>query len=303
MAADYALRNRVCGSGPTVDLNTANAPNGDIILGRFVDGEMTTAGVPANYNAVRVRVLRTQSRNNEVPLFFAKVFGVSSEAASAEATAMFRDGISGFRVTESTGNSSLLPFALDINEWNKLMAGLGTDSWNYNTESKQVSAGSDGVREIKLYPERKNGSGITPGNFGTIDIGGSDNSSAVLKRQISEGVSAADLAPHGGELTLDPVTNSLSLNGETGLSIGMDQALPYAVGKSRTIPLYSQVVSTGNTAQFTIVGFVGVRILSFDLNGSDKYIMIQPAVVVDDSAVSTNSPTSYNVFQPVMLVQ
>jgi hypothetical protein len=63
------------------------------------------------------------------------------------------------------------------------------------------------------------------------------------------------------------------------------------------------VVSSGNTAQFTIVAFVGVRILTFDLNGSNKYIMIQPAVVVDDSAISSNSPTSYNVYQPVMLVQ
>jgi hypothetical protein len=302
-AANFAFRNYVCGSGPAVDLNSENQPNGDVVLGRYADGTLTTEGGAATYNAVRVRVQRSKTRNSEVPFFFARIFGIKSEASSAEAVAMFRDGISGFRATRSTGNTSLLPFALDIKEWNKLLAGSGPDNWGYDPTSKQIYSGGDGVREIKLYPEKKTASGITPGNFGTIDIGGTDNSNSVLKRQISDGVSAEDLAYHGGELKLDPVSQTLTLNGETGLSVGMDLALPDAVGEARTIPLYSKVVSGGNTAQFTIVAFVGVRILTFDLNGSNKYIMIQPAVVVDDSAISSNSPTSYNVYQPVMLVQ
>jgi Flp pilus assembly protein TadG len=303
-AAEYALLNKVCGSGAGVDINESNHTSGDILFGRYVNGGMSNAGSTASYNAVRVRVLRTNERNGRVPLFFARILGIDSQASQAEAIAMFRDGISGFRATEHTGNSSLLPFALDIKTWNNLMAGNGADNWSFDPATKEVSPSSDGVPEAKLFPTRQSkGSGITPGNFGTVDIGLSNNSSSVLRRQISEGVSQSDLAHHGGELKLDPVTKTLTLNGDTGISATIEAALPDALGKPRTIPLYSEVTGGGNTSKFTIVAFVGVRILDFRLNGGDKYISIQPAVVVDDTAISTNEPTSYNVFQPVMLVR
>jgi hypothetical protein len=75
------------------------------------------------------------------------------------------------------------------------------------------------------------------------------------------------------------------------------------IGKPRTIPLYSSVALNGNTAQFNIVGFAGIRVLDLDLNGSNKYIMIQPAVVVDPAAISDTNTTSYQVYQPVYLVK
>jgi hypothetical protein len=83
----------------------------------------------------------------------------------------------------------------------------------------------------------------------------------------------------------------------------MESALAEVVGKSRTIPLYSQVTDTGNTAQFTIVGFAGIRIVEFDLNGKNKHITIQPAVVVDETAISEGSSTSYHIYKPVMLAR
>ena len=184
------------------------------------------------------------------------------------------------------------------------MSGNGKDDWSYDPVTKEIRPFTDGVPEARLFPTRSSkGSGITPGNFGTIDIGGSNNSTAVLKRQISDGVSASDLAHHGGELKLDPVTKTVVLDGETGISAGMELALPDALGQARTIPLYSKVVGGGDNAKFTIVAFVGVRILDYTLNGGDKYIIIQPAVVVDNTAISTDGPTSYNVYQPVMLVR
>jgi hypothetical protein len=302
-AADYALRNPVCSSAPKVEKNLGNEESGDVVFGRYENGELRTDGALVTHNAVRVRVLRNQTRNGEVPFFFARAIGVDSAAAHAEAVAMFRDGISGFRATNSEPFTSLLPFALDVDDWNNLIAGNGADNWDYDTATKDLSPGGDGVREIKLYPSKQQGGGIVPGNFGTIDIGNSGNSTSVLSRQISDGVSANDLAYHGGELKLDPVTNTTVLNGETGLSIGMESALHDVRGKSRTIPLYSDVAQSGNTAQFTICGFVGIRVVDFDLNGNNKYIMIQPAVVVDETAISTDSPTSYHIFQPVMLVK
>jgi hypothetical protein len=302
-AASYASQNKVCGGAPAVDQNDDNSADGDVVFGRYANGTLSTTGSQSTFNAVRVRVVRNKAQNGEVPFFFARAMGVDSTAAEAEAIALFKDGISGFRTLKSDPFTSLLPFALDVNAWNNLLAGAGPDNWSYNTNTKTVSGGADGVREIKLYPSKQQGGGIVPGNFGTVDIGNSGNSTSVLSRQISEGVSAADLAYHGGELRLDPATNSLSLNGETGLSLGMESALRTIIGKPRTIPLYSSVALNGNTAQFNIVGFAGIRVLDLDLNGSNKYIMIQPAVVVDPAAISDTNTTSYQVYQPVYLVK
>jgi|GEM_PF-3356216 len=57
---------------------------------------------------------------------------------------------------------------------------------------------------------------------------------------------------------------------------------------------------------FTVVGFAGIRIMSVQLTGamSKKAVIIQPAFVVDDSAVTTaGSGPSYFVYQPVRLTR
>ena len=68
------------------------------------------------YNAVRVRVQRNSSLNGQVRLFFGGIFGTGSADVSAEAIAGFRDGIEGFRANEHSGNSKLLPFAIDVDD-------------------------------------------------------------------------------------------------------------------------------------------------------------------------------------------
>ena len=299
----YSLVNLVCGTGPALDLNTANSPSGDIVFGHYSPlSGMSTSLVPDQYNAVLVRVQKTAERNGEYPLFFARFLGVLSASGQAEAIATFRDGVTGFRVTEHTGNSGLMPFALDINDWRSLLAGAGTDSWSYNPATRTLSAGSDGVKELKLFPTKVNPSGITPGNFGTVNVGPPANSSAVLKRQISEGVSAEDLQFFGGELKLNQ-QGVLMLNGDTGISADVELALPDVLGKARTVFLYQKVEYPGNGATYTIVGFAGIRVVDFDLHGSHKYVSIQPAIAVDSTAISSDLNTSYHVYQPIVLVR
>jgi Flp pilus assembly protein TadG len=299
-AAQYAGLNAVCHAPPSVDQNAANSSSGEIVLGHLgSSGELDTAVSPANYNAVQVTVLRNQQRNGPLNLFFGRVLGLPASSAQATATAVFRDGINGFRATDTTGNTSLLPFALDIKAWQDLLNGGGTDQWSYNLGTEQVSSGADGVHELKLFPDKTTGGGIVPGNFGTVDIGYSGNSSADLKRQIREGVSASDLAYHGGELKA-PV----SLNGDTGVGVDISAPLGDIVGQARTIPLYDTVAGSGNTGQYHIVAFAGIRIVDYRLTGSNKYILIQPAVVVDDSALDGGGPSSsYSVYQPVILAR
>ncbi len=302
-ANQYSQINPVCGTGPALDLNTGNDVSGDIVFGRYSSAAgMSTSCTPAQYNAVFVRVQRTSERNGEFPLFFARFLGLHSASSQAEAIATFRDGIAGFRITEQTGNADLLPFALDIKDWQDVMAGGGTDGWSYNPGARTISSGSDGVRELKLYPTKVTASGITPGNFGTVNIGPPANSAEVLKRQISEGVTAEDLKFFGGELKLNE-QGTLMLNGDTGISGGVELALPDVLGKARTIFLYNKVEYPGNGATYTVVGFAGIRIMDFDLHGAHKSILIQPAIVKDAAAISSNLNTSYHVYQPVVLVR
>jgi hypothetical protein len=306
VAAEYAGFNQVTGSSPILDLNPDNGdPQGDIVIGFWNQpgdrSEPLSDGDPRSYNTVWVRVRRTSERNGMVPFFFARLFGASGTALVAEAAASFDGRVVGFRQPDQetgTGNVKLLPFALKINTWTDLLAGTGNDNWSYDESSERVSAGHDGLRETNLFPI-----GNRPGNFGTVDIGNPNNSTAELSRQIREGVSAEDLQWHGGELRLDPVTHTLSVTGDTGISAGMTHALADIIGEPRVILLYSDVTGQGNNAVYTIVGFAGVRIMDFNLSGS-KYITIQPAVVVDDAAITEpGTSSSYFVHDRVRLTR
>ena len=163
-----------------------------------------------------------------------------------------------------------------------------------------MQAGSDDIREINLYPQGVN----SPGNFGTIDIGGNDNSTAVIARQILHGPTRADLAHHGGRLELDD-NGELFRNGDSGISAGIKDELRSIIGKPRVIPVYRTVVHNGNNATFTIVAFVGVRILAVELEGNfkRKHVTIQPANVVLRGGIPDTDQTqrSQFVYSPVWL--
>ncbi len=201
--------------------------------------------------------------------------------ASARGTAVMMSSVDGFKVTSETGNAGLLPFAVEVNAWNNLLSGVGSDLYDFDPSGETVSSGSDGLLEMSMFPLAN----IASGNFGTVDIGSPNNSTADLERQILYGVSADDLAYHGGSLKLG-ADGTLVLNGDTGVSAGIKDELDAVKGQPRTIMLYSSVAGNGNNAMYTIVGFAGVRIMSVKLTGalSSKKIILQPAVVVDPSA-------------------
>jgi hypothetical protein len=221
----------------------------------------------------------------------------------ADATAAFVDNIVGFRVTDKTGNAMLLPFAVDREAWRDLLNGNGADEWSYDSDSGGVIAEPDRIHEMVMFPDRILPSGVTPGNFGTVDIGAAANSSADLRRQIVSGMSAEDLEYHGGELKLDALTGEIILDGDTGIDVDLQLALAEIIGQERTLPLYREVNGNGDNAAYVIVGFVGIRVLDFNMRGQSKYVIIQPAFVMDDTAVVGQWGESYFVGQPIHLVR
>ena len=314
-AIEYADLEYVNGTSAVLDRNDSNDPDGQIVFGRLEDpadrSESLSFSDFDRYNTALVRVECTPERGTAVPLFFARALGITEARVTAEAAAIFEDrNTVGFRVPDDGVRCSLMPFLVKIDDWQELLEHGGQDQWAYDPDARTVSRGSDGKPEMKMYPEKERqnsgqnqGTGITPGNFGKVDIGAHDNNRQDLFRQIREGPSAEDLAYYGGELRLDPVSGTLLLNGDMGMTASMQHPLADVLGQPRTIMLYDEVTGVGHHTWFTIVGFVGVRVVDFRMTGEDKYILIQPGIVIDRTVIPGDADYSYFVAQPVRLVR
>ena len=302
----FAKQNAVGNVDPVIDRNVANDANGDMVFGfveDFYNPTMTTGNASESnpYNAVRVLVRRDENLNGEAPMFFGRVFGLDGAGLRAEATAALVRNVSGFTIPHTGENLDLLPFALDLQTWNDWMDGSGSDDWTWDANLKKVKAGSDGKLEVNLYPQ---GTG-SPGNRGTVDIGSSNNSTNDIARQIRYGVSPADLAYLGGTLTFND-QGELYLNGDTGISAGVKDELDSIKGQPRIIPIFSKVEGPGNNAMYTIVRWMGIRIMDVKLTGpmSKKHVTIQAAPVVTHGIIpSTTAGTSAYVYSPAVLVK
>jgi Flp pilus assembly protein TadG len=307
-AAAYAGRNPVMGQALSVDLNAANASDGEIVIGYLGDPTNHAAPLvysdPAAFNTIRVQVFRNEMRNGSIAMTFAQLLGHQSASVAATAAASFQDGINGFSVSDGKPNAQLMPFALHEDVLTALLrtpASSANDYYRYDPQTHTVSLGSDGIPELNIYPGGGSGQ-LPPGNFGTVDIGSPNNSTADISRQIREGVSQADLAYFDGELRLG-ADGTLPLNGDTGLSAAVKDDLQAVAGRPRIIPVFRYVSGPGNNAYYTITGFAGIRIMEVHLSGamSHKRLIVQPAVVADGSALSGGNGNSYYVYRPIML--
>jgi Flp pilus assembly protein TadG len=297
-AAQFAGLNTVTNAAPTLSTS-------DVVVGYMANPSSPNDAIVSTPlgilpNAVQVHVQKTSAQNGQVPFFFARVLGFDQTAMDAQATAAYISSFAGFRAPADGSNLNILPFALDEDTWNSLPTN-GTDQWSYNNDSKTITAGGDGIREVNLYPQ---GTG-SPGNRGTVDIGGSNNSTADIARQIVYGISPADLAYMGGSIQFDG-NGVLHLNGDTGISAGVKDELASIIGKPRLIPIFRSVIGPGNNADYTIVKFVGVRILDVKLTGSmsTKHVTIQPCNVVAKGGIyRQGAATTQYVYSPVWLVR
>lgn len=258
------------------------------------------------YNMSRVTLHRDiagTGGDRPLPLFFAPVLGDKTANVEATATAAMLPGI-GFKITpgSTTITAGILPIALDVGSWNTLMSGVGSDNYTYNPATGAVTPGPDGILEVDLYPS---GSALMPpGNRGTVDIGTQNNGTSFLVSQILNGVSAADLAPYGGQLIFS--NNNLQLAGNPGLSAAIQNALNQIYGQPRAIPIFTQVSGPGANAVYTIIKFVGVRVMNVKLSGSpsQKHCWVQPCPFTDATVIPGNvTLTKDSILAPVQLVQ
>jgi len=251
-------------------------------------------------NAVRVTLRRQTGANSDLPLFFGGLTGRNAQSLQATAIAAMFNTIEGFVEPDHEGTRGILPIALDLGSWEAAVAESTVD--DFRITNGEVVSGSDGVFETNLYPQ---GTGA-PGNRGTVDIGDANNSTNDLSRQILHGISRQDFLDLGKPLMFDE-NGELELNGDTGISAGIKDELASLIGKTRVIPIFSQVSGQGNNSLFTVVKFEGVRILDVKLTGkkNQKRVIVQPATVIGRGAKIdwSGEHTTSHLVTPVMLVE
>ncbi|MCA9059720.1 MAG: hypothetical protein KDA85_14535, partial [Planctomycetaceae bacterium] len=99
---------------------------------------------------------------------------------------------------------------------------------------------------------------------------------------------------------------ALYLNGDTGISAGIEASLEQIVGDVRAIPIFISVSGPGNNATYTVVKFVGVRILDVRLSGgpSNRHLTVQPAFYCNPHIVRGDVPVTVDsLFTTPILVQ
>jgi hypothetical protein len=171
-----------------------------------------------------------------------------------------------------------------------------------------VSAGPDDLLEISVYPHKGVLTEEDPGgNFGTVDFGGTDNSTAVVKRQIEEGLNADDLSYYeDNELSLSD-EDPLDAEADPGVSGGIEDSLQSIIGQCRAIALFSAVSDgSGNNAIYTLVEFVSLTVLEVELGGSNKRLIMQRCRLVDDNAVpdpDSEIGEDDTIFTPLILIR
>lgn len=293
-AKDYAQRNNV--GGVSIQLN-----DGDIEIGYMADpfnhsnNTLDKSGWPARpYNAVRVNVARDANHNGgKLKLFFAPVIGVDDADVRATATACLPMGDP---VPHAKG---LLPFAYQVDEWKAVLGAPGpgtykaangktvtlTDNFSVDgnsTNALGVKCGSDGKVETRMYPQS-----TTSGNYGTINFSKtkSGNSTSDLRDIIMNGPKEADWPDLPEILTASP-TKPVTVNGDPGISAGMEPAVRAIIGQPRFLPLYTTVSGNGNNSYFRLVGFAPVTIVDVKLSGRTKYIAVQPRTIYNKSIIS-----------------
>ena len=264
------------------------------------DGRVFTSDQWPPQNAVRVIARRDDTVSGRHRLFFAKFLGFRGVAVRAEATAAFVTNFKGFRAPSPEKNASVLPLALDGETYDALQNGIGLDEWTWDPSTGQMVPGPDGIPEANLYPEGVD----APGNRGTVDIGTKNSNADVLARQIRDGLTKAELDFHGGSLSLDD-NGALELSGQPGISTSIMKELEAIKGKARIVPIFGQVTAVGSIAQYTITGFMGIRVVEVDATGVNKRVMIQtvPTIIEGGILAPATEQKSHRVFSRVCLVR
>jgi len=265
---------------PSVGLSATVVTATDVTSGWIDLASSTSSIVPNppgnNYNALKVMASRDMDGSNAVvPYFFASIFGKSSGEVTAEAVAAFDDRVESYDLTEGY----LLPFTIHEDVYEDALNN-GDDDYGYDGPTDTITEGSDGVREIDLFP-----GDLAPGNFGLLNIGTPNQGEPALAEQIENGVTPEDMEAETGSADLtfyngnsSPMTYNIT--GDPGLKSSLESNIATRIGDVIAFLLHDQVTEQGSNATYQITGIRFGRVMDVELNGppSGKGLWVQPAI-------------------------
>jgi Flp pilus assembly protein TadG len=251
-----------------------------------------TGGFP---NSITVTTRRDSIKNTPVSLFFGPIFGMSNKELEATATATIYSGdVTSLQAIQGvTGvGAHILPVGLDMNVWKTF----------YTTSQSSdglIHLAANGNPQLQVYPFGTN----TPGNFGLLDTGPPANNVPAFRNWIDSGQTPNDISylVNNGLLPVS-VNSPKQWKVGPGINSTLQSSFASQIGVPNLIPLFEPVSAlppavalspgsyvaangTGQGATYAIVGFVGVTITQADSSGTSMNISIQPAAVVDPTAV------------------
>ena len=244
-----------------------SVPDGDIEMGRY-DTTTVYSSVDlldaGTYDTVRVTLRRDSQANSPVSLFLAPLIGVDTADVSVSATAVMQKGY----MLEP--GADILPFAVPQAAWDAQDIG---DEWSIYGDSK-------------LEDEFGN---TIPGNWGTVDIGATNNSTADLRDQINQGLRQSDLDAlyADGRISTDEFIDGSEpawMQADTGLSSGIKSAVIAAHGTTRLVPIYDSFGGSfnGNNLEFHIVKWDVVTLVTSNWQGSkNTYVTVMKSYSYD----------------------
>ena len=274
--SQFSTLNDTLGSPTLVD-------TGDIATG-WIDvlsssDPIDTGAAPSQCNAVRVTVRRAgdggEGSNGPVEFFFAPIFGKMTGEASASAVAIFDDRFAGY--DSEDGGSDVMPFTIHEDVLAAELAG-GGDQFGYDPVLDTVTSGSDGIREINIYPHAS-----VPGNFGLLNIGLPNQGVPGLADQIENGVPPEDIEAEIGTPVLayydeegSPLTYDIT--GSPGLKASLESAIETRIGDSIAFLIHDQVTGSGANATYRITQMRFARVMGVKLKGaaSSRGFWLQP---------------------------
>lgn len=148
-------------------------------------------------------------------------------------------------------------------------------------------AGPEHETTLEYYHLKTGGGKTEPdgaGSFGFVDFTGEGSGTSELKDQIARGYDEY-IAPG-------------SFTARTGNPFSaVQEDLDVRVGDEMLFPIYRQIVGTGSTAKYEIVGFVGFVITYLELEGSKEIIhgYFTSNIVWDAIEAEGGTPTDYGV--------
>jgi hypothetical protein len=239
----------------------------DIEIGRF-DPDTIYSGVTmlnsGIYDTVRVTVRFDRDANSPVSLFFSQVMGYDDAEVVATGTAVLQ------KARYLPPGSDVLPFGVPQDAWENMEPG---DEWSIYGDGQITDDEGDSI----------------PGNWGTVDIGESNNSTSNVSDQIVNGLTQDDLDALYQDDRID--TNAyidggepLWVNADTGVSSGMKSAVNEIHGQSRLVPIYDSYGGSlnGNNLEFHVVGWGAVTVVDSYWKGSKQtYIKVKKSYLYD----------------------